>query len=123
GMQNHVVYDEGAYWSKDNQGVNAIPSPRWLSTPYGEYKGNLYQNDASFARLKNAEVSYQFGSTFGFVKRLGLQSLRIYLNGNNLLVWTKMKDDRESNFGGSGVPTQGAYPTFRRFNLGANITF
>ncbi|GAB3027868.1 TonB-dependent receptor [Niabella terrae] len=123
GKQNHVVYEEGAYWNKENQGENAIPAPRWLSTPYGEYKGNLYQNDGSFARLKNAELSYRFDNGFGLIKRLGLQSLRIYLNGNNLLVWTKMPDDRESNFGGSGVPTQGAYPTFRRFNLGANITF
>ena len=29
-----------------------------------------------------------------------------------------MPDDRESNFAGTGLASQGAYPTVRRFNLG-----
>ena len=45
---------------------------------------------------------------------------KIYLNGNNLWVWSKMPDDRESNFAGSG--NQGAYPTVKRFNLGVKFT-
>ena len=34
-----------------------------------------------------------------------------------------MPDDRESNFAGTGLASQGAYPTVRRFNLGINLTF
>jgi hypothetical protein len=34
-----------------------------------------------------------------------------------------MPDDRESNYAGMGWASQGAYPTVKRFNLGANITF
>lgn len=120
GSQNHVVYDEGTYWSKDNPNAD-VPMPRWLSTPAGYYRGTQYMFDGSYLRLKNAEIAYTLSK--GLVKRLGLESLRIYLNGNNLAVWSKMPDDRESNFAGTGWASQGAYPTVKRYNLGANITF
>ena len=68
--------------------------------------------------LKNAEIAYTF--TDGWVRKLGVKNLKIYLNGNNLWVWSKMPDDRESNFAGSG--NQGAYPTVKRFNLGVKFT-
>lgn len=120
GSQNHIVYEEGSYWSKDNTNAD-VPMPRWLSTPAGYYRGTQYMYDGSYVRLKNAEIAYTI--TKGLVKKLGLESLRIYLNGNNLATWTKMPDDRESNFAGTGWASQGAYPTVKRYNLGANITF
>ena len=118
--QSHLVYEEGSYWSKNN--INAdVPMLRWLSTPAGYYRGTQYMHDGAYLRLKNAEVAYAF--TAGQVKRFGLSGLRIYLNGNNLITWSKMPDDRESNFAGTGWASQGAYPTVKRYNLGANITF
>ncbi|MFD2886797.1 SusC/RagA family TonB-linked outer membrane protein [Chitinophaga cymbidii] len=120
GSQNHVVYDEGSYWSKDD--INAdVPMPRWLSSPAGYYRGTQYMYDGSYLRLKNAEIAYTFSKRL--IKHTGLESFRIYLNGNNLAVWSKMPDDRESNFAGTGWASQGAYPTVKRYNLGANITF
>ena len=68
-------------------------------------------------RLKNVEVAYTW--TKGWIKKLGFTSLKIYLNGNNLFLITKMPDDRESNYGWSGGG--GAYPTVRRFNLGFKL--
>lgn len=118
--QGHTVYDEGSYWSKNNTGAD-VPMPRWLSTPADYYRGTQYMYDGSYLRLKNAEVAYTFNT--GFIKRVGLASLRVYLNGNNLAAWSKMPDDRESNFAGTGWASQGAYPTVKRYNLGANLTF
>ncbi len=118
--QNHVVYNEGSYWSKDNPDAD-VPMPRWLSTPASYYRGTQYMFDGSYLRLKNAEIAYTIRNSI--VKRLGIESLRIYLNGNNLAVWSKMPDDRESNFAGTGWASQGAYPTVKRYNLGVNITF
>jgi hypothetical protein len=43
--------------------------------------------DGSYLRLKNAEVAYTFSQKW--VKRAGMSSLRIFVNGNNLHVWTK----------------------------------
>lgn len=120
GSQSHLVYDEGTYWTKDNPTAD-IPMLRWLTTPAGYYRGTQYMYDGSYIRLKNAEIAYTLSS--GFIKRLNLSSLRVYVNGNNLYAWSKMPDDRESNFAGTGWASQGAYPTVKRYNLGANITF
>lgn len=71
-------------------------------------------------RLKNAEISYRIPSVF--TRKIGLNSCRVYVNGDNLWLWTKMPDDRESNFSGAGNGKDGAYPTVRRFNVGIDIT-
>ena len=68
--------------------------------------------------MKNAEIAYTINNDW--LHKLGLRELRIYLNGNNLWSWSRMPDDRESNFAGGGG--QGAYPTMRRFNLGVKFT-
>lgn len=109
-----TVYDEGGFWTKDTPGADS-PMPRWNSTP-SYYEGTRYHYDGSYIRLKNAEIAYTFRD--GWIKTFGLSELKVYLNGNNLWVWTRMPDDRESNFAGTGLASQGAYPTLRRFNLG-----
>ena len=85
---------------------------------YSKENGTRYLYDGSYVRLKNAEVAYLFKGKK--IQKCGIKSLRLYLNGDNLLLWTDMPDDRESNF--SGGSSMGAYPTVRRFNLGIDIT-
>jgi len=112
----NTVYDLGTWWANDHNNAE-ITTPRWQSTPtYND--GTQYLFDGSYVRLKNAEVAYTFNG--GWVKSIGLNNLRIFLNGNNLWVWSVMPDDRESNFAGAGG--QGAYPTMKRFNLGLKLT-
>jgi TonB-linked SusC/RagA family outer membrane protein len=119
--QNNLVYDEGTYWSSTNTNAD-VPLPRWLSTPsYNE--GTRYMFDGSYVRLKYAEIAYTFDKTYPWVKSLGITDVKFYLNGNNLFLWTKMPDDRESNYAGTGWASQGAYPTVKRYNLGVNVTF
>ncbi|MEJ6979490.1 TonB-dependent receptor [Pedobacter sp. P351] len=121
--KNTVAYEEGSYWNKDNTSPDG-PMPRWESTPTGFYTADRYMYDASYIRLKNAEIAYTFNQSW--VKKAGMSSVRLFLNGNNLHVWSKMPDDREANYqgaGGQGWASQGAYPTVKRYNLGANITF
>ena len=113
-----TVFDEGSYWSKDNQNADA-PMPRFNSTPsYTE--GTRYHYDGSFIRLKNAEIAYTW--TGGWIKSLGLNTLKVFINGNNLWCWSRMPDDRESNFAGTGLASQGAYPTVKRYNFGVKFT-
>ena len=113
----NTVFDEGSFWTKYNQDADA-PMPRLNSTP-SFYEGTRFHYDGSFVRLKNAQISYTF--TQPWVKNLGLTSIQLYLNGNNLWVWSRMPDDRESNYAGTGLASQGAYPTVKRFNLGLKI--
>ena len=109
----HTVFDEGAYWSP--QTPDGIPSLRLNSTP-SYYEGTRFLFDGSFWRLKNVEVAYTWNG--GWIKKLGLNMLKVYVNGNNLFLWTDMPDDRESNFAGTGLASQGAYPTMKRINFG-----
>ena len=112
----HTVFKEGAYWSPSTP--NGIPSLRMNSTP-SYYEGTRFLYDGSFCRLKNLEVAYTWND--GWIKSLGLSMLKVYVNGNNLFLWTDMPDDRESNFAGTGLASQGAYPTMKRINFGFKL--
>jgi TonB-linked SusC/RagA family outer membrane protein len=107
------VYKQGTYWTKDNPNAD-VPMPRYASVM--PYYGTTYLYDGSYLRLKNAEVAYTF--KLSQLKRIGINAFRIYVNGDNLILWTKMPDDREVSMGAAT-----AYPTIRRFNLGCNLTF
>ncbi len=113
---SHVAFVEGSYYAKGVGGD--VPLPRWTTNVGGDAAGTRYLYDGSYVRLKNAEIAYTFKNVL--VNKIGIKSCRVYLNGDNLLLWTKMPDDRESNFSGSS--SFGAYPTVRRFNLGIDIT-
>ncbi|MBK5261066.1 MAG: TonB-dependent receptor [Peptostreptococcaceae bacterium] len=106
------VYTQETFWTKDNLNAD-VPYPRWNATLNNS--GTQFLYDASYLRLKNMEIAYTFDKSM--VRKLGLGSLRVYLNGDNLLLWTQMPDDREANNGSNS-----AYPTVRRINLGLNIT-
>lgn len=114
----HVAFDEGSFYEVGSN-AGSLPLPRWTTVADGSAVGTRYYYDGSFLRLKNAELAYTFRGAW--VKKAHLNSLRVYLNGDNLLLWTKMPDDRENNF--SGDSANGAYPTVRRFNLGFDLTF
>jgi len=110
-----TVYDNGTWWNPVD-GNGAVVVPRF-TTQVAYNEGTQFLFDGSYFRLKNVEVAYTW--TKGWIKKLGFSSLKIYLNGNNLFLITKMPDDRESNYGFSGGG--GAYPTVRRYNFGFKL--
>lgn len=111
------VFKQGDYWTKDNTDA-ASPLPRWKSRLYSY--GDFFNYDGSYVRLKTAEISYTLDPLW--LTKTGIQSMRLYVNGNNLLFWSKMPDDREANVGSSNFSGQGAYPTVRRINFGINLS-
>jgi TonB-linked SusC/RagA family outer membrane protein len=112
--QWNLLYDHGELWSKENPDADAF-MPRYYAKTDGYY-GHFHLYDGWYWRLKNVEVAYTFDG--GLMNRIGVKALRVYVNGNNLLLWTRMPDDRESNLGVWG----GNYPTVRRINFGLNLT-
>lgn len=110
------VYDQGTWWSADHQHPDVV-TPRFSSTP-SYYYGTQYLCDGSYIRLKNIELAYTW--TSGWVKKIGLNDLKVFVSGNNLWLWTRMPDDRESNFSSNGGAT-GAYPTMKRINFGVKF--
>ncbi len=110
-----TVYDNGTWWNPVD-GTGKVVVPRFASqVSYND--GTQYLYDGSYFRLKNVELAYTWSK--GWVKKVGFASLKVYVNGNNLFLITKMPDDRESNYGWSG--SGGAYPTVRRYNLGVKL--
>lgn len=81
-------------------------------------KGNdLYLINASYLRLKNIEIGYNFD--FPFMRKLKLNSCRMYVNGYNLLTFTAFDwGDPESRQ--SDRPN---YPLTRVFNIGLKLGF
>ena len=117
GSKLNTVYDMGTWWSPLTPNADVVV-PSFNRTPsYNDATQYLF--DGSYARLKNIEIAYTVNG--GWAKKVGMNSFKIFLNGNNLWLWTKMPDDRESNLNGYGGGG-GAYPTVRRFNLGVKIT-
>lgn len=81
----------------------------------GSPKGDYWLWDASYLRIKNAQIAYTFDENF--LGKSGLANLRVYLQGNNLAFWSQMKDDRE------GDSDARAYPVMKRFTVGALVGF
>ena len=110
------VYDQGTWWSDNHTGAKVL-TPRFISQP-SYYYGTQYLCDGSYIRLKNVEVAYTFNQPW--VRKLGIRDLKVFVSGNNLWLWTRMPDDRESNFSSNGGAT-GAYPTVKRINFGVKF--
>ena len=82
------------------------------TTPLGS---SYYIQDGSYIRLKNIELGYTLPSSF--TKKVGLNDVRLYVNGFNVYTWSKVKGcDPE------GIKDE-AYPQTRIFNMGLKFNF
>lgn len=107
---------------------------RWISaeeTPNSKYPrafnkdgdnntnwSDFWLYDASFLRLKNLEVYYNFPTKI--TSKIGLQNLRVFFSGTNLFVLDKIKlQDPESDATSTGQ----SYPLQRVFTFGLNVSF
>ena len=87
------------------------------------YYSDFWARDASYIRLKTAEVSYSL--TGSLVRKLRMREVRIYTNGYNLATWTRKWFDRiYEGIDPERQESSGAvYPVTKTFNAGINITF
>ncbi|MCQ2228276.1 MAG: TonB-dependent receptor [Bacteroidales bacterium] len=124
GNRLNTVYYMGSVWTKDNTNADVTPY-RWSTAPVSKeggafpVYGTQYKFDGSYVRLKNIELAYTWNQK-DWIKNIGLSYLKLFVNGNNLWLWTRMPDDRESNLGGASYT--GAYPTVKRFNVGLKLS-
>jgi TonB-linked SusC/RagA family outer membrane protein len=103
------------HWSVTNQDPYAF----WPRLAVGYVANNQrastwWVRDASFLRLKSAE----FGYTFKGLKKVGLESGRVYFSTENLFVLSPFKM-WDPEMGNNGL----AYPLNRRFNVGIQLSF
>ena len=107
-------------WTVDNPNPNAF-YPRLA---YGEAENNnntqassWWIKDVSFMRLKSAQIAYNFPASM--MGRTGIRAASVYLQGINLLTFSKFKlwDPELNTDNGS------AYPNIRTISLGMNLKF
>jgi hypothetical protein len=91
-----------------NSNPNGAGSSFWLA-------------DASYVRLKNAEVGYKIKA--GVLKKLGISSCRIYVNANNLFTWKNMYPGIDPENTSTGDTNTEPYPLVRTINTGLNLNF
>jgi len=110
-------------WSLDRFQQNLpIKFPR-LAADYGGsnyVSSTFWLENARYVRLKNAEVGYTFRQYI--LKKAGISSVRLYVNGSNLLTWCNLFQGEDPEFANDNY-TSDPYPVTRIFNLGLNINF
>jgi len=112
-LDNGTNYRANNRWTVENQ--EGATMPRANDWQPGTTDFFLY--DATFVRLKNAELGYTFSG--GFTERIGIGSLRAFVNGTNLLTWSKEITWRDPELSG-GFTT---YPPLRIVSFGVNLQF
>ena len=95
------------------------PYPRFsVEVPANnQIASTFWQKDMSFLRLKNAELGYTLPKTL--TKKAGISTVRVYLQGVNLLTFSAFKlwdPELESAYGN-------VYPLTRNVSLGLNLNF
>lgn len=102
-------------WTPDNRGA-AFPRVSTMDNRNNNRTSTHFLRDASYIRLKSAEIAYNF--QMKPLLKYGLKDIRLFVNGMNLVTWDKIKViDPESNYGTGGYPLQ------RSFNFGGQFTF
>jgi TonB-dependent starch-binding outer membrane protein SusC len=117
---NFLKYSFDNRWSVDNP---SSEHPRLASRGDTYYTGGNYGDNTYFLfskdyiRLKNLELGYTLPDAL--VSKIKLGSLRFYVNGLNLITFTKQKvyDPETTNSAGTN------YPQPRVINTGLSITF
>ena len=116
GLRSSLSYLENI--GKANILDSAIPLGLYTS----KYGSDLWLEDGSFLRLENVTVGYNFH----FEKVKYIESVRLSLTGNNLLLITNYSGiDPELNMSGSNGfgGDNGIYPRTRSFAFGLNVKF
>ena len=108
-------------WSEDNPNAKY---PRFYAgtVQHNREKSSFWLYDGTYIRLRNFELAYTFDK-YPFFKKIGVQNLRIFVSGNNLLTFSKMKDfDPEAP---NIDPDNNAYyyPQMKSYNVGLSIEF
>jgi TonB-linked SusC/RagA family outer membrane protein len=80
--------------------------------PVGQY----YEFDGSFLRLQSIELGYSLPERW--IDPMKISNLRVYVNGRNLFLWTRMPND-----GVGGDDPGFNYPTKKQLNIGVSVQF
>lgn len=118
-ISNNALLDVIArdHWSEDNRNIYAFwPRLGNEVSANNTQCSTWWMQNGSFLRLKSLEIGYSLPEKL--IRKWGLNAIRLYFNGSNLLTWSKFKLwDPEMGANGLGYPIQ------RVYNIGLNVNF
>ncbi|HEX5553573.1 MAG TPA: SusC/RagA family TonB-linked outer membrane protein [Chitinophagaceae bacterium] len=122
---SQIVNDD--YWTPDN------PDARY-PRPFSQGGNSNNQQESSFwfwnssyLRLKNLELGYTLPASV--LETMRMESIRIYVSGQNILTWSPVKEFIDPEMGQQGGGTSGSntrgwyYPQQKVLAVGLNVTF
>ncbi|SEW43888.1 SusC/RagA family TonB-linked outer membrane protein [Chitinophaga arvensicola] len=105
-------------WSPENTNASwPRPVSRPNSSNLGAYPSTFWNWNTSFIRLKNLELGYNLPQSL--LSRASIKAARFYVNGFNLLTFTRLKEIDPEGTDLSGY----FYPQQKVFNVGVNVNF
>jgi TonB-linked SusC/RagA family outer membrane protein len=128
-FDNQTV-DQMKRWQKPGD-ITDVPQAR-LGDNNGTSPSSRYISDASYLRLRNINMGYNFPASL--ISKIKLSGMRVYIGVQNLYTFTKYKGwDPEVNYTGTGRSTQNTNiiqgydfytaPQARTYTLGVNLSF
>ncbi len=115
GMGNQPINVLNRWQKPGDQGNIPLYSANTTNLPSIPTSDAYYSPNASFVRLKNLSISWELPSTI--CKKLGLQSGRIYGQGQNLFSFTKFSGLDPENQSSTSLPP------LRTWTFGLNVGF
>jgi len=106
-------------WTPDNRDAS-YPLLEARSNKNSVMPNSFWVQDASYIRLKNLQIGYKLPKRW--LKETGIEKVRFYMGGTNLLTFTNLPDgwDPESNNSNGSAYF---YPPVSLYNLGVMVNF
>ena len=112
--------DMYALWPRLSRKINSNNTPDAYIDANGNYqwrtKNTWFMRNGAFLRLKSVEIGYTLSSKV--MQRINLSNARFYINGTNLLCFSRFKL-WDIEMGGNGL----GYPIQKSFNVGVTVSF
>ena len=129
GQRNLLDVSDLDFWTPQhtNAKLPALNPWRYYGSSSYDFIGNYERNtdmfleDASFIRLNNVNLSYDFSPSL--LSRLNIRRLRVYGGMSNVFVLTKYSGMDPENVDPYGYDLGNGYPIPYKFNCGFNFEF
>lgn len=125
GRGRHAFIDQSTYpqkehldrWTFENPNPNASYPRLTYDRNYNQRFSTFWMEDASYIRLKNVQVGYNFDTNW--LKKAKINNFRVYVSADNLLT---ISDFFYAYDPETPISSGGYYPQVKTFVLGFNIT-
>lgn len=117
GQRALLQYIADDHWSENDRNLDAFwPRLSEYTINNNNRVSTHWLRNGSFIRLKSGEFGYTLPERL--VQKVRIKKFRIYVNGTNLLLWSKFKM-WDPEMAGKGL----GYPVQRVINVGLNVNF